>query len=385
MAELGETSDPRVLVPGDPSAIVASARALRARGDALLQAGTGLQRIDTAGGWSGAAADAFRAKFAGQPGKWLEAGDCFHTAAATLDSYSATLTWGQGQAAEAITRWNAGQDATRTAQTQYEQYQRAGGTEPFVDPGEAGRRSAQQLLDTARQTVDAAGDRAAGTVGTVRDRAPRKPSFWSKVGTFLSGVGAGLENAGGHVVNGLASFGNAVVHHPGDVGVMAAGAGLMLLGGAGDVSGGLLDATGVGALAGVPLNVVSTAAVAAGGGMVAAATGDLTMHAMSDDSTSPARTDHTGSGGGDDYVPEEGFRGSEYTKDEYVEFINGHTGDADPTMPRPTPAQVDEALNKGTPQKLDGQNAELFRYGDVKVILNYDMPWRSTAYTVDKG
>jgi hypothetical protein len=97
-------------------------------------------------------------------------------------------------------------------------------------------------------------------------------------------------------VNGLASFGNAMAHHPGDVALAAAGAGLMLLGGAGDAGGLVLDATGVGAVVGVPVNVVSTAAVVAGGGMVAGGVGDLTMHAMGDDHASPARTDHTGSG-----------------------------------------------------------------------------------------
>ncbi len=286
MAELGETNDPQALICGDPSAVGASAQALRARGDALLQAGTGLRRIDTAAGWSGAAAEAFRAKFAGQPGRWLDAGDCFHTAAAALDSYSTTLNCGQQQATEAIAQWNTGQDATRRAQAQYDQYQQTGGTDPFADPGEAGRESARQLLDSARETVKAAGDRAAATVGAVRDRAPRRPSFWGKVGDFFSDVGAGLENAGGHVLNGLASLGNAVAHHPGDIGIMAAGAGLMLVGGAGDVGGGLLDATGIGAIGGVPLNIVSTAAVVAGGGMVAGASGHLAMHAMSDDSAS---------------------------------------------------------------------------------------------------
>jgi hypothetical protein len=186
------------------------------------------------------------------------------------------------------------------------------------------------------------------------------------------------------VVNGLASFGNAMVHHPGDTATMAAGAGLMLLGAGGDIGGGLLDLTGVGAVVGVPVNVVSTAAVVAGGGIVVAGAGDLMMHATSDDGVNPARTDYEGAGG-DDYEPTEGFRDSEYSRDEYVEFVNGHTGDANPGMPRPTPAQVEEALDKATPQKLEGQNAELFRYGDVKVILNYDMPWRSTAYTVDRG
>jgi hypothetical protein len=101
--------------------------------------------------------------------------------------------------------------------------------------------------------------------------------------TFFSDVGVGLENAGGHVVNGLASVGNVAAHHPGDGALAAAGAGLMLAGGL------VLDATGLGAVIGVPVNVASTAAVVDGGGMVAGVAGDLTMHARGDDHTSPAR------------------------------------------------------------------------------------------------
>jgi len=385
MAELGETDDPHALVPGDAASITATAQQLRTRGDTLHEAGSGLQRIDTSDGWSGEAADTFRAKFQGQPGKWLEAGDCFHSAADALTNYSTTLTWAQQEAARAVAQWNAGQDATRQATAQHQQAEQQAGTSlPFQDPGEAGRKAAREILDNARHQLGSAGDSAAGTVGTARDKAPKKPGFWSKVGDFFEDVGAGLANAGGHVVNGLASFGNAMIHHPGDTAAMAGGVGLMLLGAAGDVGGGALDVTVAGAVIGVPLNVVSTGAILAGGGMVAAGTGDLMMHASSDDSVNPARTDYEGSGGGD-YEPTEGFRGSEYSKDEYVQFVNGHTGDADPAMPRPSQAQVEEALDKATPEKLPGQNAELFRYGDVKVILNYDVPWRSTAYRIDRG
>jgi uncharacterized protein YukE len=367
MTELGETDDPRALVPGDVAAIARTAQRLRARGDALHDAGAGLRRIDTADGWSGAAADAFRAKFQGQPQSWLTAGDCFHSAADALTRYSATLAWAQQEAARAIAQWNAGQEATRQARP----------ATPMDDPGDAARQSARSILADARHQLGGAGDTAATTVGAARDRAPTKPSLWSKIGT-------GLANAGGHVVNGLASFGNAMVHHPGDVATAAAGAGLALAGAGGDIGGGLLDLTGVGAIAGVPINIASTAAVVAGGGLVAAGAGDLLMHASSDDRVTPARTDHEGPSG-DDYQPTEGFRGSEYSRDEYVQFVNGHTGDVNPALPRPTEAQVEEALAKATPEKLEGQNAELFRYGDVKVILNYDMPWRSTAYKVNKG
>jgi hypothetical protein len=381
MTELGETNDPRELIPGDASSVSATAQALRTRGDALRQAGTGLQRIDTADGWSGAAGDAFRAKFHVQPGQWREAGDCFHAAAASLDSYVKTLTWAQSSAADAITRWNTAQAATSRAMTQHQQVERlAGQALPFEDPGEVGRQIAQAVLDRARDQLANAGHAAATVVGSARDKAPKKPGLWSKVGDALSDVGADLENLGGHVVNGLASLGNAAMHHPGDVATAAAGAGLMVAGAAGDAGGGLLDLTGVGAVAGVPINVVSTAAIAAGGGLVAGAAGDLIMHAASDDRVSPARTDHTG--GGDKYEPTEGFRGSEFSKDEFIQFVNGHTGDANPAMERPTLEEVENALTKGRPERIEGRNAESFTYGKVKVILNYDIPWKSTSYVI---
>lgn len=297
MTELGQTDDPKQLVPDDAAAIGNVAQSLRGRGDVLALAGKGLQRIDTTDGWSGPAADAFRAKFDGQPGKWLEAGDCFHEAANTLDTFAKVIIWSQGEAAAAVDDWNAAQAATTSAQREYANYQRAGGTEPFQDPGAAARVAAQKRLAAAREQLDTAGDAAATKAAAARDKAPETPGFWSKAGDFFSDVGADLENAGAHVVNGVASFGNAVTHHPGDVALAAAGAGLMLVGGIGDAGGLVLDATVVGAVVGGPLNVASTAAIVFGGGMVAGAVGDLTMHASGDDHVSPARTDHTGSGG----------------------------------------------------------------------------------------
>jgi hypothetical protein len=378
MTELGETNDPRELIPGDAGSVTATARALRSRGDALRQAGAGLQRVDTTDGWLGAAGDAFRARFDGEPAKWLEAADCFHGAAGVLDTYAKTLAWAQSSAADAITQWNAAEAATSLAVAQHQQAERvAGRALPFEDPGETDRRSARALLDRARDQLTNVGNAAGTVVGTARDKAPERPGFWSRLSDK---VGAGLENLGGHVVNGLASLGNAAMHHPGDVATAAAGAGLMLVGAAGEACGGLLDLTGVGGVAGVPINAVSTAAIAAGGGLVVGAAGDLVMHAASDDSVSPARTDHTT--GGEEYEPTKGFRGSEFSKDEFIEFVNGHTGDGNPAMDRPSMKEIDDALTKGRPERIEGQNAELFRYGKVKVILNYDTPWKSTGYVV---
>jgi len=235
MAELGETNDPKQLVPGDPAALTAAAKALRTRADALEKAGVGLKRIDTTDGWSGPAGDAFRAKFRGLPGDWLQAADSFATSANALDNYSTTLTWAQRQAAQAISQWNAAQSTTRQAQEQYRLYQQQGGAEPFEDPGDAGRASARSLLETARTDLKDAGDDVAEVVGRERDKAPEKPSFWSEVKDVASDVGAALENAGAHVVNALASTGNAMIHHPGDVALVAAGALLTDLGAGGEI------------------------------------------------------------------------------------------------------------------------------------------------------
>ncbi|MGH3875027.1 MAG: putative T7SS-secreted protein [Pseudonocardiaceae bacterium] len=378
--ELGETTDPKALVPGTPGSVTTTLMAMRGYGDALHEAGEGLKRINVAEGWSGAAGDAFREAFHGQPGKWLEAGDCFHDAASALETYSSTLTWAQGQAVDAIRQWNEGQTATSQAKSQHEQaVQQAGHDLPFNDPGEAMRQAARDTLNRARTQLSSAGDTAAKAVGSARDKAPEKPGFWDGVGDFFEDVGAGVANFAGHVVNGVASFSNAMLHHPEDLAATAAGLGLMLLGAGGEVGGVALDATGVGAVVGVPVNVVSAGAIATGGVMAAAGMGDLMMHSSSDDSVSPMRTDHAGSGGGE-YKPTEGFRGSEFSKDEITEFVNGHTGGGNPVMGRPTPGEVDAALSKATPEKIPGQNAEKFEHNGVRVIVNYDMPWRSTSY-----
>lgn len=120
MAELGETSDPKSLVPGDTSSVDKTAWSMTVYGDLLHEAGAGLQRIDTTEGWSGEAADQFRSAFDGEPTKWMEAGDCFHASSKALKTYTSTLVWAQEQAAEAILLWEEGQAATRIASANHD-------------------------------------------------------------------------------------------------------------------------------------------------------------------------------------------------------------------------------------------------------------------------
>jgi hypothetical protein len=194
-ASLAETSDPKKLIPGHPDAVRTTASGFTVFGDALVTAGEGLKRIDTEDGWKGNAADKFREAFDGEPKRWITSGDAFHDAAAALTSYAGTLEWAQGQAAEAATLWKEGQEATQQARSAHES-------------------AVQQAL-------------VSGSV---------PPQFHT-----------------------LASVGNAVAHHPEDLLTVAAGAGLMALGGAGMTEGTGISLASGGTLAagGVPLAVVS--------------------------------------------------------------------------------------------------------------------------------
>ncbi|GAA0534875.1 WXG100 family type VII secretion target [Saccharopolyspora thermophila] len=302
-AELGTTQDPKALIPGDAGALQTIAQQMTAYGDALHNAGTGLRRIDTTEGWSGAAADSFRDVFDGEPPKWLEAGDAFHDGAAALTSYAATLSWAQTQAQEAIRLWNEGDAAAEQAKAAHDQaVQRAqkdaaaktaNGTPttapaiPFHDPGEAKRAAARELLDRARDQLRRVGDTAADELGKARDKAPEHPGFWDGVGDVLGDIGDGLVNIGTHLVNDLASVGNAMLNHPTDVAMAAAGVGLMAISAGGEGLGIALDATGVGSIAGVPLNAISTAGIVTGAGMVGAATMNIVTNAAGDDHVEP--------------------------------------------------------------------------------------------------
>ena len=311
--QLGQTNDPRQLVPGNSAAIADVAGAMHAYGNALHAGGIGLAAIETTDVWSGAAADAFRKRFDGHPEKWIEAAACFHAAATALDSYAPVLDWAQQEAAGAITLWNQGQAQTSQAEAEHAQaiaqaqqqaaQRTAAGIPttlpniPFVDPGEATRQAARNKLSHARSQLADAGNRTARTVGEARDKAPHRPGFCSHVGDFFSGLGHDLEHVGADVVNALASTGNAALHHPLDVAGMLAGAGLAAVSATGEGAGVVLDATGVGAIAGVPLNVVSAAGVLAGGTLAMASTGDLASHAAGDDAVEPVKADDGGETG----------------------------------------------------------------------------------------
>jgi hypothetical protein len=82
--QLGQTTDPAELIHGDPAALEQAASRLRTFSGAFGETADGLEGIDT-GHWTGAAADAFRARYAPQPGKWRNASTASGRAAGALE------------------------------------------------------------------------------------------------------------------------------------------------------------------------------------------------------------------------------------------------------------------------------------------------------------
>jgi len=261
MVSLGQTTDPSDLVPGDPGVIAKTVTQLYDYGVLLTEAGDGLSRIDTAAGWTGEAADAFRKRFDGQPHKWQEAGSCFMTAAKALDAYIPVLVWAQNTAGVAIQMWAQGD-----------------------------KKGAEATLGSAQSQLEAAANTANTAVAAAADKAPPEPGFWSDVGHFFSDIGHDIKTGAEDAVDALASLGNAIIQNPGaDLG-LAGGTLLAGVSAGGEVLGVGLDLTGVGALVGVPVNVLSAAGMALGGTTALASAADLGSQAAGDDRVDPLNT-----------------------------------------------------------------------------------------------
>lgn len=101
-----------------------------------------------------------------------------------------------------------------------------------------------------------------------------------------------VQDAAAVAGNIFASLGNAMVEHPDETLELLGGLAMMAGGSAMEVGGGALDLTGVGAIGGVPLNIAGAGVIAAGAGMAATGATQLGVHAMTDDRTTPYRTDH---------------------------------------------------------------------------------------------
>lgn len=271
---LGQTADPAALIPGNPASLERTAGQLATWAGMLRLAADGLSRIDTTSGWSGAAAEQFRRVFDIQPVKWRRAADAFQQAAEALADYGRVLSWAQTQAATAISTWAA---------------------------GTAHHQAATEVLESARSQLATAADRAARAIGHARDMAQPAPGLLSEIageiGGALSSAWHGFLHASEDGVDAVASMGNAAVHDPGAA--LTAFGGMLLTGASagGEGLGLVLDATGIGAVAGVPLDVASAAGMAAGAGLTGAGLAKMAADAAGPDRVTMAQSSGGGDGG----------------------------------------------------------------------------------------
>jgi len=102
---------------------------------------------------------------------------------------------------------------------------------------------------------------------------PPGPSAWSKFWRFLGNMGADAGNV-------AVSFGNACMEHPEDLISTLSGVLLIIAGSGGEAGGAALDATGIGAVIGVPLNIASAAVITAGVGLAGVGVSQIAVNAM---------------------------------------------------------------------------------------------------------
>ncbi|MFF4020960.1 putative T7SS-secreted protein [Streptomyces sp. NPDC001843] len=105
--ELGSTTDPKELIPGDTGKLATLASTLTSWSKKFDKIGDGLRDVKIPG-WRGQASDAFWPTLSKEKTNWYLASDAMSGAADAVTSYSSTLGWAQKQASTAIEQWKSG-------------------------------------------------------------------------------------------------------------------------------------------------------------------------------------------------------------------------------------------------------------------------------------
>lgn len=166
-AQLGETTDPAQLIPGQPQQIAEDLRGVVGNLSAVGEVGGMLGRIDPAN-WIGEASNVFRDAFGAERPKWLGLVDTVARGGQTLADYADVLTWAQGEAQRAIEMHTQAQAAQRAAAA-LAQAQAPGAPAAPNDPGGGLLAEAQAVLDNARARVESVGGQLAAKLGLQPD------------------------------------------------------------------------------------------------------------------------------------------------------------------------------------------------------------------------
>jgi hypothetical protein len=182
--QLGETKDPKKLIPGEVGHVRANVTELDDENSRITGLHQVFGRISTPGWSGGLALAAYETKRDAELKKWSAFEDLLEAASSALATYAGALSSAQSRAQDAIDKWEAGERATDAAVTAYndavKRYNaascappspfgqpqlRPGPPGPFHDPGQALRDEAEQILEDARKALDEAGSAAIEALG----------------------------------------------------------------------------------------------------------------------------------------------------------------------------------------------------------------------------
>ncbi|MFE3543034.1 putative T7SS-secreted protein [Nocardia sp. NPDC059177] len=201
--ELGETTDPKELIRGDPGKIQEVSEHLGKIGTAIDQTGDALRKIDVAE-WSGEASTAFHDEFAKQPKLWWDGADAMGKAKSALDAWYHEVTAAQVKAADAIAKWEAADREERDRKNAWNaktDEQREGKT--LTDTWTTIRDEARAILDGARTQRDNAANTAVAAITAATETAPTEPPFLSRWGSNFEDLTAAMEHAKVNFTSGL--------------------------------------------------------------------------------------------------------------------------------------------------------------------------------------
>jgi hypothetical protein len=184
--QLGETKDPKKLIPGEVGHVRANVTELDDENSRITGMHQSFGGISTPGWSGGLALAAYETKREAELKKWSAFEDLLEAASSALATYAGALSTAQSRAQDAIDKWEEGERATDAAVTAYndavKRYNaasaapsspfgqpqlRPGPPGPFHDPGQAMRDEAEQILEDARKALDEAGQQALEALGVL--------------------------------------------------------------------------------------------------------------------------------------------------------------------------------------------------------------------------
>jgi len=164
-ADLGDTRDPAVLIPGDVGGLHATAAVWRSRAQSADEVSAALHSMQTVPDWTGEAADAYGARASTVASGWTAMATAFRAGQSALEDVAAAIDAARAKAGDAIDLWDRASvlDAAAFSDAPAEP---SGwlGPDRRAFQGAGARAEARALLADARAAVSNAAQQAAAAL-----------------------------------------------------------------------------------------------------------------------------------------------------------------------------------------------------------------------------